>query len=352
MDAKQHGEKMTEREAMARALSLAERGRGWVEPNPMVGCVLLRDGMVIGEGWHGKYGGLHAEREALAGLKDRGLARGATAVVTLEPCGHFGKQPPCADALLEAGVARVVAAMADPAEGGGGAQRLRAAGVSVEMGLMEDESRRLNRPWLKRVATGRPWVIAKWAQTLDGRVATASGDSKWISNDASRRTVHALRARVDAIVTGVGTVIADDPALTAREVDVRRIARRVVLDRSGRCPAEAQVRQAVEIEGRAIAPAEVTDESPTALIDRLGAEGCSNVLIEAGPTLVSAMLGDGLIDELMVFVAPKVIGDDDALSAMSFPSLEVERIADAMRLTLESAEAIDGDVCLRYVTRP
>ncbi|MEM0915120.1 MAG: bifunctional diaminohydroxyphosphoribosylaminopyrimidine deaminase/5-amino-6-(5-phosphoribosylamino)uracil reductase RibD [Planctomycetota bacterium] len=345
---------MNEQSAMKAALALAERGLGWVEPNPMVGCVLLRGGEAIGEGWHRVFGKLHAEREALADARKRGHdPRGATAVVTLEPCCHHGKQPPCTEALVEAGVARVVVAMADPGEeAGGGAAVLRAAGIDVEIGLMEAEARRLNRAWLKRAATGRPWVIAKWAQTLDGRVATATGDSKWISNAASRRAVHGLRGRVDAIVTGVGTVIADDPRLTARGVEVRRVARRVVLDRSGRCPADALLRQADEVDGRAIPAAEVTGGTPGALLDRLGAEGCTNVLIEAGPTLVGAMLADGLIDQLDVHLAPKVLGDATALPAVHLPGGPVERIADATTLTLESATPIDGDICLRYLTRP
>jgi len=337
---------------MARALRLAERGRGWVEPNPMVGCVLLKDGEVIGEGWHRAYGGLHAEREALAGsVPDPGRWRGCTAVVTLEPCGHHGKQPPCVDALLEAGVGRVVAAMADPAEGGGGAERLRAAGVDVEVGLMEGEARRLNRAWLKRLATGRPWVIGKWAQTLDGRVATSTGDSKWISGKASRRKVHELRAVVDAIVTGVGTVIVDDPSLTARDVEVRRVARRVVIDRSGRCPKGAKALREATVEGRVVPPAEVTSQTPSALLDRLGAEGCTNVLVEAGPGLMGAMLHEGLIDEAWAFIAGRITGATDALPIAAMPGRPIGRIADALPLTLESVERVGDDVWCRYLTQ-
>lgn len=338
---------------MGRALELALRGQGWVEPNPMVGCVLLRDGAVIGEGWHRRFGGLHAEREALGDAERRGNdARGATAVVTLEPCGHYGKQPPCTLGLMEAGVARVVVAMADPgAESGGGAAVLREAGVGVELGLMADEATRLNRPWLKRMATGRPWVIAKWAQTLDGRVATVTGDSKWISSEASRRRVHELRGRVDAVLTGVGTVIADDPRLTARDVEVRRAARRVVFDRGGRCPASAAVRQAVDNGGVRVLPGEIVSCDPAAELDRLGAEGCTNVLVEAGPALTGAMLESGLVDEVWAFVAGKVVGDPGALPIAATPGRDALLMANALPLHLESVERIGDDVLLRYLTR-
>src|SRR5262249_36407913 len=191
---------------MQRALELAERGRGYVEPNPLVGAVLVRDGLLLGEGWHERYGEAHAEVNALAAAGV--MARGATLYVTLEPCCHYGKTPPCTDAILRAGVKRVVAAMEDPFTqvAGQGAARLRAAGVPVEVGVCEAEARRLNAPYLKLLRTGRPYVHAKWAMTLDGKIATRTGDSKWISNEASRRIVHELRGRMDAIIVGIGTV--------------------------------------------------------------------------------------------------------------------------------------------------
>src|SRR5690242_3300722 len=201
---------------MRRALDLAECGRGWVEPNPLVGAVIVRDGRMVGEGWHRRYGEAHAEVNALAEAGD--AARGATLYVTLEPCCHHGKTPPCTDAVLRAGVRRVVAAMPDPfpAVAGQGAGRLRAAGVEVEFGPGEAAARRLNAPYLKLLAAGRPYVHVKWAMTLDGKIATRTGDSKWVSNPASRRYVHELRGRVDAVLVGVGTALADDPSLTAR----------------------------------------------------------------------------------------------------------------------------------------
>src|SRR3954451_2333572 len=225
----------TDRDWMRQALQLAERGRGVVEPNPLVGAVVVRGGVAVGEGWHQRFGGPHAEVHALAAAGD--AARGATLYVTLEPCCHYGKTPPCTDAVLRAGIARVVAAMTDPFPqvAGQGVAILRAAGVDVETGTGEAEARRLNAPYLTLLGKGRPYVHAKWAMTLDGKIATAAGDSKWISGDASRRLVHDLRGRMDAIIVGAGTVRADDPLLTARPPEPRTPAR-IVLSTSGRLP--------------------------------------------------------------------------------------------------------------------
>src|SRR4051794_5088755 len=201
---------------MRRALDLAERGRGFVEPNPVVGAVVVRDGSLVGEGWHERYGEAHAEVNALSAAGE--AARGATLYVTLEPCCHHGKTPPCTDTVLRAGVRRVVAAMLDPFPrvAGGGFAVLLAAGVDVAVGVCEAEARRLNAPYLTLLTHGRPHVHAKWAMTLDGKIATRTGQSQWISNEASRRRVHELRGRMDAVVVGIGTVLADDPMLTAR----------------------------------------------------------------------------------------------------------------------------------------
>ncbi|MGB0767864.1 MAG: bifunctional diaminohydroxyphosphoribosylaminopyrimidine deaminase/5-amino-6-(5-phosphoribosylamino)uracil reductase RibD, partial [Phycisphaeraceae bacterium] len=229
---------------MYQALALAEQGLGRVEPNPMVGCVLVRDGHELGRGYHAALGGPHAEVRALEDARARGVSPvGATAYVTLEPCGHHGKTPPCADALVEAQIARAVVAMIDPHDrvAGRGVERLREAGIEVIVGVCQTQARRLNEPFIKRVTTGLPWVIAKWASTLDGKVATHTGDSKWISSPASRKRVHELRARVDAVMVGVGTVLADDPRLTARDVEIKRIARRVVVDPELRTPAPSRL---------------------------------------------------------------------------------------------------------------
>src|SRR5438876_5484673 len=230
---------------MRRALELAARGRGAVEPNPLVGAVVLdAAGQLVGEGWHRKFGAAHAEVNAFAEAGDQ--ARGGTLVVTLEPCCHHGKTPPCTEAVLRAGIRRVVAAMPDPFPqvAGRGADLLRTAGVHVEFGVGKAEARRLNAPYLKLLATGRPYVHAKWAMTLDGKIATRSGNSKWISGEASRRRVHELRGRMDAIVVGIGTALADDPLLTARPPGPQTPLR-VVLDSRGRTPLTSKLAQKI-----------------------------------------------------------------------------------------------------------
>ncbi len=225
---------------MARAIELALRGEGAVEPNPMVGCVIMRDGETIGEGFHARFGSPHAEVEALAVAASR--AHGADVYVTLEPCCHHGKTPPCTQALISAGVRRVIVAQRDPFAkvAGQGIAELERAGIEVQVGLLESEARALNAPYLKLLAQGRPWIIAKWAMTLDGKLATRSGDSRWISSPASRGIVHALRGRVDAIMVGRGTAAADDPLLTARPAGLRT-ATRIVLDSLATLPSDSQL---------------------------------------------------------------------------------------------------------------
>ncbi|MFQ5491899.1 MAG: bifunctional diaminohydroxyphosphoribosylaminopyrimidine deaminase/5-amino-6-(5-phosphoribosylamino)uracil reductase RibD, partial [Phycisphaerae bacterium] len=228
---------------MRQAMTLASRGQGKVEPNPMVGCILVKKGRLIGQGYHRRFGGPHAEVYA---LRQAGpAARGATAYVTLEPCSHHGKTPPCADALIQAGVSRVVVAMKDPFPqvAGRGIRRLRRAGVKVSVGLCHEEAARLNAPYLTVLQRDRPYVILKWAQSLDGCIATRTGNSKWISSPLSRRWVHRLRARVDGILVGINTVLKDDPLLTARDVPIRRVATRIVLDTRLRLPARSQLVQ-------------------------------------------------------------------------------------------------------------
>lgn len=319
---------------MRRALRLARRGQGRVEPNPMVGCILVRDGRIIAEGWHRRFGGPHAEAAALNAAGEGGAA-GATAYVTLEPCCHFGKTPPCADALIRAGVRRVVAGTEDPNPlvVGGGFHRLREAGIEVVAGVEGAAAKELIAPFTTRIRRGRPYVIAKWAQSLDGKLAAASGDSKWISCEASRRRVHRLRARVDAIIVGVGTVLADDPLLTARDVPVRRVAARVVLDARLRTVlSSALVRSAgaapliiMTSAAAAARPAAhklawhgvrvVSCRSRRGLIDpadvlaRLAEDGATNVLVEGGAAVLTSFLSAGLVDEAHVYVAPLLIPD-------------------------------------------
>ncbi len=361
---------MDETGAMHRALELAGRGLGRVEPNPMVGAVLLAEGRVIGEGWHGKCGGSHAEVNALRDAEAReesgpsqslrarlkplvpshetahdfrgGGLRGVTMCVTLEPCCHQGKTPPCTEALIAAGVGRVVVAMIDPDPrvAGGGVQRLREAGIEVEVGLCEVEARRLNEAFIKRTNTGLPWVIAKWAQTLDGKIATVTGDSRWISNEQSRRRVHELRARVDAVMVGVGTVINDDPLLTARDVAIKRTARRVVVDRSGRLPYDARMLR----DGGP--PVTILESDLRRGLAQLAEEGVTNVLVEGGASLLGSLFNERLIDQLLVFCAPKIVGDANAIPAVR--GMVCDEIHAASNLQLIDVERLGDDVLLDY----
>jgi diaminohydroxyphosphoribosylaminopyrimidine deaminase/5-amino-6-(5-phosphoribosylamino)uracil reductase len=345
--------------AMRRALELARRGEGRVEPNPMVGAVVLAaDGGVAGEGWHDRFGGPHAEVAALAAAGGR--ARGATLVVTLEPCCHHGKTPPCTDAIIAAGVARVIVAAGDPfpAVSGGGVARLRAAGLSVATGLLEADALRLTAPYRKLLATGTPWVIAKWAATRDGRVALPPGGDRWISSPESRALVHALRARVDAIAVGSGTALADDPLLTARPepgsrgADDPRPLLRIVLD--GRCrlpPTSGLVRTAREspvlVAVGATAPPDrvaaleaagcevwrTTGAEPAArfrdLLVELGRRRLTNLLVEGGPAVFRTLFAADLVDELWQFTAPRVCGgpSDPATTMPPPPPCDVEAVA-------------------------
>ena len=330
----------TDEQHMRRALALALRGQGRVEPNPMVGCVIVRGGRTVGEGSHRRFGGPHAEIHALRQAGSN--ARRATAYVTLEPCCHQGKTPPCTDALIEAGVQRVVVAMRDPFPKvrGRGCRLLRAAGIDVRSGLLEGEARRLNAPYLKLQETGRPWVILKWAQSLDGKIATRTGDSKWISCSRSRQWAHRIRSRVDAIVVGVGTVLADDPALTCRDAPVRRVATRVVIDPNLRTPTRAKlVRTAGEVPTVMVTDHRVDRRRRAAALERKGVEvlrikrtrngldmqallrelgrrNMTNVMVEGGGRTLGAFYDARLADEAIVFVAPRLIGGRGAVSPL------------------------------------
>lgn len=323
---------------MARALELAARGGGWVAPNPQVGCVIVRDGQVLGEGWHTCYGAPHAEREALVACERAGIdPAGATAYVTLEPCAHTGKQPPCCDALIEARLARVVVGSADPNPlvAGKGIARLRHAGIQVDEGVMRAECDALNRAFFHFITTGRPLVVAKYAMTLDGKVATRTGASRWITGADARGRVHEDRARAAAILVGVGTVLADDPALTVRGVEGAHQPMRIVCDTHMRTPLTSQlVRTAHEhptlIVGGAsdttrLAPYEqagcevlalpVTPDDHVPLpqlVDALGKRGISSVIVEGGPVLLGALFDAHLIDRVQAYLAPKLFGGASA----------------------------------------
>lgn len=294
--------------AMRRALDLAAHGRATVSPNPMVGCVVVADGQIVGEGFHERAGGPHAEVVALAAAGKR--ARGATAYVTLEPCDHTGRTGPCTTALLEAGVARVVMATADPNPvAAGGASTLRAAGVTVDVGLLGAEARRQNRVFLTTVATGRPFVLAKAAVSLDGRIAAADGTSKWLTGPAARERVHRLRAEVDAVVVGSGTVLADDPELTCRldGYDGEQPLR-VVLDRRGRVSSDARVMTAgTGQNGRGAVI--LSEPDLDAVLKTLWINDVRSVLVEGGAAVLHAFLAQGLVDELELHVAPVLLGD-------------------------------------------
>jgi diaminohydroxyphosphoribosylaminopyrimidine deaminase/5-amino-6-(5-phosphoribosylamino)uracil reductase len=347
---------------MLRALELAERGRGHVEPNPLVGAVLLRDGKMVGEGWHQQFGQAHAEVNALAHAAS--AARGSTLYVTLEPCCHHGKTPPCTDSIIAAGITRVVAATLDPfvQVAGQGVAALRGAGIAVEVGLCETEARIQNAPYLKLLTTGRPYVHAKWAMTLDGKIATGTGDSRWISNDASRKRVHELRGRVDGIIVGIGTVLADDPLLTARPPGPRT-ANRVILDTRGRLPLSSQlVRTARSIPTLVvIAPVCENDErlrsagcevlqlsSKTArpdivdLLCELGRRRWTNVLVEGGSTVLGSFFDARAMDEVHVFIAPRLAGGHAAPSPIGGDGFR--KIADADWLDDLWVEMLDGDL--------
>ena len=353
---------------MVRALDLARHGLFSTPPNPAIGYVLVRWGQVEGEGFHQRAGEPHAE---IVALHEAGIAaRGATAYVTLEPCSHHGRTPPCADALIAAGVRRVVVAMRDPNPrvDGSGLGRLEAAGIKVAHGLLAGEAAEINRGFVKRMVTGRPWVTLKLGASLDGRTALADGTSKWITGERARADVQRLRARSSAIVTGSGTVLADDPMLTVRDPDLDLRGRRplrVVLDSSLNTPPTAQVlsfagstliltRNAAspltEPLREAGARVEAVPASPEgldleAVLERLGELECNEVLVEAGPTLAGDFVRRGLVDEIVVYMAPVVLGDL-ARGLFNLPPLarmcdrcefewrDVARIGDDLRLTL------------------
>jgi diaminohydroxyphosphoribosylaminopyrimidine deaminase/5-amino-6-(5-phosphoribosylamino)uracil reductase len=348
------GGTMTEDEAMRRAIALAARGLGTTSPNPVVGCLLLdADGVVVGEGFHAYAGGPHAEIVALAHAGAR--ARGGTCVVTLEPCNHTGRTGPCAQALIDAGVERVVIAVDDPTPvAAGGVATMRDAGIEVETGLRRAEAERGNVAWLTAVRRARPYVTWKFAATLDGRSAAADGTSQWITSEPARADVHALRGTVDAIVAGIGTVLADDPQLTVRDLGTGSLAikqpLRVVADSHGRTPGNARVRDAAAPTWIATAAAVGTGPDGRidlhALLTELYARGVRNVLLEGGPTLAGAFLADGLVDTVIGYVAPKLLGSGrSALGAAG-----VTTIAEAIELDLTDVTQIGPD--LRFTATP
>ena len=352
---------------MARAIELTERGRDTSTPNPSVGCVIAKRGRIIGEGWHERAGEAHAEIHALNACTES--PEGATAYVTLEPCAHQGRTPPCANQLVEAKVARVVAALEDPNPlvHGRGAEILRDAGIQVEVGLMGAEAEEAHIGFLQRMRHGRPWMRIKSAASLDGRIALANGESRWITGEAARRDVHALRARSCAILTGIGTVLRDDPDLTVRHVPATRQPRRVLIDSRLQVSAEARIlkgeppiiftvsRDAVKRSRLMQAGAEVitAPTDPTngktdlvAIARELGARGFNEVTVETGAKLSGSLLAAGVIDEIVLYLAPKLFGDS-AQGLFALP--EMTRIEQALMPRIIDVRQIGED--LRIVAR-
>jgi diaminohydroxyphosphoribosylaminopyrimidine deaminase/5-amino-6-(5-phosphoribosylamino)uracil reductase len=352
---------------MARAIQLAKRGRFTTDPNPRVGCVLVRDDVVIGEGWHMQAGCGHAEVEALKDVQD---AQGATAYVTLEPCSHHGRTPPCCDALIKAGVRRVVAAMQDPNPqvSGRGLEKLKAAGVQVTCGVLAEDASALNRGFVKRMTENRPFLRSKLAMSLDGRTAMASGESKWITSSEARADVHKLRAGSSAVLTGINTVLADDPAMNARvDWDVVQPLR-VVLDSGLNMPVTARM---ASLPGRSLILTCSRNEYKCQALQDAGFEvyrlACKNarldlhqvmnflagqqineVLVEAGPILNGALLAEGLVDEWVVYMAPCVLGDKGR-GLFTLPDLQC--MADKKNLKLCNVRQIGPDLKLTLIAQ-
>ena len=327
--------------AMRRAIALAELGLGSTSPNPIVGAVIVGvDGTVVGQGFHVRAGEPHAEVVALGDAEGR--ARGASVFVTLEPCRHTGRTPPCTQALIDAGVARVVYAVDDPDPvAGHGAADLRAAGIAVEAGLLHDEAARSNAAWLHVTRTGRPYVTWKYAATLDGRVSAADGTSRWITGEAARHDVHLLRARSDAIVVGTGTVLADDPRLDVRlpGTAITHQPLRVIVGRRD-IPATANV-----FDGSA-PTLQLADHDPASVLKSLAERDVVSVLLEGGPTLAGAFVAAGLVDRVVAYIAPALLGS--GLPALG--DAGIETLAAALRLHVEAVDLVGGDVRITATT--
>jgi diaminohydroxyphosphoribosylaminopyrimidine deaminase/5-amino-6-(5-phosphoribosylamino)uracil reductase len=355
-----------DRRAMSRAFALAQRGLYSTDPNPRVGCVLLRDGQIVGEGWHERAGEAHAEVRALAAAG--AAARGATAYVTLEPCNHQGRTGPCSLALMEADVARVVFALQDPNPlvSGAGAARLRQHGITVDGGLMAAACEELNPGYVRRMRTGMPYVRVKLAASLDGHTALASGESRWITSKQARKDAQTFRARSSAIVTGVGTILTDDPALNVRIDDSDRQPLRVVLDSQLRTPADARVidregrvlvvgvsddaarRKSLELQQVEVQVLAAVDGRPdlAAVLAMLGKRGMNEIWVEAGPMLAGAFVRARLFDELVVYIAPSLLGAG-ARPLLDLPPLQ--HLEEKMSLRFTDCRSVGDDLRITAV---
>ena len=360
-----------DQQMMARAVQLARKGWYSTMPNPRVGCVITREGKVVGEGYHRKAGEPHAEINALSAAGEK--ARGATAYVTLEPCNHTGRTGPCSLALINAGVARVVYGMQDPNPlvAGGGLQRLIEAGVVVEGPLMEEEAEALNPGFIRRMSGGLPWVRGKVAVSVDGRTAMASGESQWITGPQARSDVQKLRAQSCAIVTGIGSILSDDSSLTVRETELglpssllatEKQPLRVILDSNQRLPHSAKVLQCAansllvsatshkreDLESSGVEMISLPDEKGqidlSRLLTALAERQCNEVLVEAGATLMGSFLSAGLIDELIIYMAPTLLGSE----ARPLAALPLQKMAEQRRMTLKDIRQVGDDIRLTY----
>lgn len=354
---------------MRRALALAARGRGRTSPNPMVGAVIVRDAQVVGEGYHERVGTPHAEIHALRMAGER--ARGAVLYVNLEPCNHYGRTPPCTEAILAAGIAEVHMAMLDPNPlvNGKGRARLEEAGIRTVVGELEEEVRELNEAFITYMTTGRPWVVAKFAASLDGKIATRTGHSRWISGEEARRRVHELRDTVDAVLVGADTVIADNPLLTTRLPSRKgRHPLRIVADSRGRVPLEARIfdpalpgrtlvaatpafpperRAALETRGVEVLVLPAGQDGRVdlvAFLETLGRREVTSLLLEGGGTLLEAFFRAGLVDKVLAFISPLIIGGRDALAAVA--GLGVARLEEAIRLERVRVERVGEDILI------
>ena len=377
---------------MRRAIELAKKGGGYVHPNPLVGCVVVKDGEIIAEGYHEKYGEFHAERNAL--LRCQSETKGASLYVTLEPCCHYGKTPPCTEIIIEKGIKKVFVGILDPNPlvAGKGVKILQDAGIEVEVGICEDEIRELNKVFLKYITTKHPYVIMKTAMTLDGKIAAYTGDSKWVTNDESRKLVHQLRSEMAGVIVGIGTVLADDPMLNVRLAGNPHQPIRIVVDSNIRIPIDSQLvktakeyrtivaytvissdrresrnlQQLNEISPFRSASVEMTKKMRTLeslgveilecqsnknhvdindLMSKLGAMGIDSLLLEGGSTLNAAFLEAGCVDEVWAFIAPKIIGGESAKTPVSGKG--IEKMSNAIQLQDIDIQNINGDILIK-----
>jgi diaminohydroxyphosphoribosylaminopyrimidine deaminase/5-amino-6-(5-phosphoribosylamino)uracil reductase len=362
---------------MQTALKLAQRGIGSVEPNPAIGCVIAKGSQIVGKGWHKRFGEDHAEVNALKDCKTLGVSpRGASMYVTLEPCSHYGQTPPCTDAIIASQLARVVVATQDPSAhaNGIGLEKLRDAGIQVESGLCENQARLLNAPFIKYAASGKCWVTLKWAQTIDGKLAYASqtDEQRWISNELSRKDMHKLRQRVQAILVGINTVLADDPSLTARPSKGTKLTR-VVLDGQLRIPLDCQLlrtakksplliltsQQAVDANAQTAenirkkgAELLISPDTPGRsnlhfLIDQLSGREVSQLLVEGGPSVIASFLTERLVDEVCIYIAARVLGGTGAADVVG----PLGELTEAFDLQHVNIKRFDDDVCVTGLSK-